>query len=368
MAEISLDKVNKRFGNHSVIPRLDLIIADGEFAVLVGPSGCGKTTTLQMIAGLEHVSGGRILIGGRDVTHLPPKDRNISMVFQSYALFPHMNVRDNIGFGLKIRRTPRSDMEKMIGDVAQRLKIDDYLHRLPKALSGGQRQRVALARALVRRPEVFLMDEPLSNLDAKLRVEARSFLSKIHHELGITTVYVTHDQSEAMTMGSRIVVMKDGAIQQSAPPIEVYRRPANRFVAGFIGSPAMNFFDLEIHDNMLVDDAVGFQLPIPRQRMDEIAATTGRRVVLGVRPENIHLLPREATARDRVAFEIDVCQHLGNETLLDVIAGDHRAIIRTGPEDDTLEGERRSFRIDMNKVHFFHPETGRNLAFQQMNR
>ena len=184
MAEICFDKVKKRFGTHLVIPCLDLTVADGEFVVLVGPSGCGKTTTLQIIGGLEHVSDGRLLIGERDVTHLPPKDRNISMVFQSYALFPHMNVRDNIGFGLKIRRTPKSDMEKMISDVARRLRIDDYLDRLPKALSGGQRQRVALARAMVRRPDVFLMDEPLSNLDAKLRVEARSFLSKIHHELG----------------------------------------------------------------------------------------------------------------------------------------------------------------------------------------
>ena len=364
MAEICFDKVKKRFGTHLVIPCLDLTVADGEFVVLVGPSGCGKTTTLQIIGGLEPVSDGRLLIGGRDVTHLPPKDRNISMVFQSYALFPHMNVRDNIGFGLKIRRTPKSDMEKMIGDVARRLRIDEYLDRLPKALSGGQRQRVALARAMVRRPDVFLMDEPLSNLDAKLRVEARSFLSKIHHELGITTVYVTHDQSEAMTMGSRIVVMKEGVIQQAAPPIEVYRHPANRFVAGFIGSPSMNFFDLDIDDNTLIDASVGFRLSLPRQRMGEISATTGRRVVLGVRPENLHILPRETEEANRMAFKIDVCQHLGNETLLDVMAGEHRAIVRAGAEDDTSEGERRSFRIDMDQVHFFHPETGQNLAFQ----
>ena len=364
MAEISLHKVKKRFGTHLVVPGLDLTIADGEFAVLVGPSGCGKTTTLQIIAGLEHVSDGHLMIGGRDVTHLPPKDRNISMVFQSYALFPHMNVRDNIGFGLKIRRTPKSNRQKMINDVARRLKIDDYLDRLPKALSGGQRQRVALARALVRHPDIFLMDEPLSNLDAKLRVEARSFLSKMHHELGITTVYVTHDQSEAMTMGSRIVVMKDGVIQQAAPPLDVYRHPANRFVAGFIGSPSMNFFELTIDQGALIDAAAGFRLAIPQQRFKEIAATDDRRIILGVRPENLHILPRGAHEINQVVFKIDVCQHLGNETLYDVTAGKHRAIVRSGAEEDAREGQRRSFGIDMAKAHFFHPETGQNLAFR----
>ena len=364
MAEVFLKKVKKQFGTHLVVPGLDLLVADGEFAVLVGPSGCGKTTTLQMIAGLEHVSGGQLLIGGRDVTHLPPKDRNISMVFQSYALFPHMTVRDNIGFGLKIRHTPKSDMDKMIGDVARRLKINELLERLPKSLSGGQRQRVALARALVRHPDVFLMDEPLSNLDAKLRVEARSFLSKMHHELGITTIYVTHDQSEAMTMGSRIVVMKDGVIQQAAPPLEVYQQPANRFVAGFIGSPSMNFLELEVDDGALLEPAAGFRLSIPPRRLDEITKSAGGQVVLGVRPENLHILPQDAKVQDQLAFTIDVCQHLGNETLLDVTSGKHRAIVRAGAEADVREGERRFFFLDMDKVHFFHPETGHNLAFR----
>ncbi len=306
MAEVTLERVEKRYGSQVVVPHLDLKIEDGEFAVLVGPSGCGKTTTLQMIAGLESVSSGRLLIGGRDVTALLPKERDIAMVFQSYALFPHMNVRDNINFGLRIRRTPASEMQAMVSEVARRLQIDSYLDRLPKELSGGQRQRVALARALVRRPGVFLMDEPLSNLDAKLRVEARSFLSKMHHEIGTTTVYVTHDQSEAMTMGSRIVVMKGGVIQQAAPPLEIYRKPANRFVAGFIGSPSMNFLELEV--------------------------------------------------------AVDVVQHLGNEMLLDLGAGPHRAIARAGAEARVREGEWRSFAIDMDRVHFFHPRTEVNLA------
>src|SRR5713226_729835 len=226
MAEVTLERVEKRYGSYTVVPHLDLKIDDGEFAVLVGPSGCGKTTTLQMMAGLETISSGRLFIGGRDVTVLPPKERDIAMVFQSYALFPHMNVRDNINFGLKIRRTPAAEMQTMVSEVARRLHIDSYLDRLPKELSGGQRQRVALARAVVRRPGVFLMDEPLSNLDAKLRIEARSFLSHMHRELATTTIYVTHDQSEAMTMGTRIVIMNEGRVQQAAAPLEVYRRPA----------------------------------------------------------------------------------------------------------------------------------------------
>ena len=363
MAEVSLQKVVKRYGHHVVVPHLDLTIADGEFTVLVGPSGCGKSTTLQMIAGLEAISEGTLLIGGRDVTVLPPKERDIAMVFQSYALFPHMTVRDNINFGLRIRRTPAAEMARQVAEVAERLKIDSYLDRLPKALSGGQRQRVALARALVRRPGVFLMDEPLSNLDAKLRVEARSFLSKMHQELGITTVYVTHDQSEAMTMGSRIVVMKEGVIQQAAPPLDVYRKPANRFVAGFIGSPSMNFLEMGIENGQLVNPAVGFRITVPENRRAELGRTKAGRVVLGVRPEHLHLLPRDTAAIDALTFKIDVCQHLGDEMLLDVAAGPHRVIARAHAEDDARVGEGRAFRVDMDRVHFFALDSERNLAF-----
>ena len=362
MAQVSLTNIVKRYGAHVVVPNLDLEIADGEFVVLVGPSGCGKTTTLQMIAGLESISAGTLRIGGRDVTHLPAKDRDIAMVFQSYALFPHMTVRDNVNFGLRIRRTPAQKMEHIVADVAERLQIAAYLDRLPRALSGGQRQRVALARALVRRPGVFLMDEPLSNLDAKLRVEARSFLSKMHHELGITTVYVTHDQSEAMTMGTRIVVMKDGIIQQAAPPLEVYRRPANKFVAGFIGSPSMNFLEFVFDGAALVRSNTAVRLELPEAQRCMLRAAGQSRITLGVRPEHLILQPREVPESGTIGFRIDVCQHLGNETLLDLAEGAFRAIARVHPEEDASEGEHRQFRIDMARAHFFHVDTGENLS------
>lgn len=362
MAEVVLRQIGKRYGEHSVMAGLNLEIEDGEFVVLVGPSGCGKSTTLQMIAGLESASSGSILIGGRDVTRLPPKSRDISMVFQSYALFPHMTVRENIAFGPKIRRVPKAVIAEQVGEVAKLLKIDDYLARLPKALSGGQRQRVALARALVRRPGVFLMDEPLSNLDAKLRVEARSFLAKMHQDLGITTVYVTHDQSEAMTMGSRIVVMKDGVIQQAASPLEVYNRPANQFVASFIGSPAMNCLALSYEGGRLFDPDAGLDVAVPERFHPVLAHQAGRKVVLGIRPEDLHIVDRNAaTAPGSMRFQVEVVQHLGHETLLDMVAGSHRAIARSSASEDARPGEWRAFTIDMEKVHFFDGATGRNL-------
>ena len=363
MAEVAFVDVEKRYGPVKVISGLNLKIADGEFAVLVGPSGCGKTTSLQMVAGLESISSGRLFIGGRDVTDLAPKSRDIAMVFQSYALFPHMNVFDNVAFGLKIRKVAKPDIEAQVKRVAQRLKIDNFLDRLPKALSGGQRQRVALARALVRQPGVFLMDEPLSNLDAKLRVEARSFLAKMHHELGITTVYVTHDQAEAMTMGTQIVVMNEGLIQQAAPPLEVYHNPANRFVAGFIGSPATNFFDLRYHENCLVDPAMNIRLPVPENRRPALARYEDAAIVLGARPEHIRVAPRGQTAPPAaVNFTVDVAQNLGHEVLLDIVAGPHRAVTRVAPEEFPREGEQRPFEFDMNAVHFFDPQTGANIA------
>jgi multiple sugar transport system ATP-binding protein len=362
MAEVAFVDVEKHYGQVKVISELNLKIGDGEFAVLVGPSGCGKTTSLQMVAGLESVSSGRLFIGGRDVTDLAPKSRDIAMVFQSYALFPHMNVFDNIAFGLKIRKVARPEMEAQVKRVAERLKIESFLDRLPKALSGGQRQRVALARALVRQPGVFLMDEPLSNLDAKLRVEARSFLAKMHHELGITTIYVTHDQAEAMTMGTQIVVMSEGQIQQAAPPLEVYNNPANRFVAGFIGSPATNFLTLTYRGGTLVDPATAIALPLPDSRRSALARYEGADIVLGARPEHIRLVPsglaRPAAAID---FKTDVAQHLGHEVLLDIVAGPHRAVTRVMPEDYPKEGETRPFEFDMNMVYFFDSQTGANI-------
>jgi len=362
MAEVAFVNVEKRYGPVKVISGLNLKIDDGEFAVLVGPSGCGKTTSLQMVAGLESVSSGRLFIGGRDVTDLAPKSRDIAMVFQSYALFPHMNVFDNIAFGLKIRKVARPEMEAQVKRVAERLKIESFLDRLPKALSGGQRQRVALARALVRQPGVFLMDEPLSNLDAKLRVEARSFLAKMHHELGITTIYVTHDQAEAMTMGTQIVVMNEGQIQQAAPPLEVYNNPANRFVAGFIGSPATNFFTLAYHGGALVDRATAIALPVPDSRRQALAPYEGADIVLGARPEHICLVPRgQARPAAAVDFRVDVAQHLGHEVLLDIVTGPHRAVTRVTPEDYPKESETRPFEFDMNMVYFFDSQTGANI-------
>ena len=362
MSEVAFVDVEKRYGLVKVISGLNLRIADGEFAVLVGPSGCGKTTSLQMVAGLESISSGRLFIGGRDVTDTAPKSRDIAMVFQSYALFPHMTVFDNIAFGLKIRKVPKSDMQAQVKRVAERLKIESFLDRLPRALSGGQRQRVALARALVRQPGVFLMDEPLSNLDAKLRVEARSFLAKMHHELGITTVYVTHDQAEAMTMGTQIVVMNEGVIQQAAPPLEVYNNPANRFVAGFIGSPATNFLSLRYRDGHLVDPATNISLPVPESRQPALARYTDTEVVLGARPEHIHVVargkPRPPAAVD---FTVDVAQHLGHEVLLDIVAGPHRAVTRVAPDDLPREGEQRPFEIDLERTYFFDARTGTNI-------
>jgi multiple sugar transport system ATP-binding protein len=362
MSDVKFEKVEKRYGAHIAVCDFDLDVRPGEFLTLLGPSGCGKTTCLRMVAGFIAPSSGRILMAGRDVTALPAYRRNTGMVFQSYALFPHMNVRDNINFGLKIRRTPAAEMQAMVAEVARRLQIDSYLDRLPKELSGGQRQRVALARALVRRPGVFLMDEPLSNLDAKLRVEARSFLSKMHQEIGTTTVYVTHDQSEAMTMGSRIVVMKGGVIQQAAPPLEIYRKPANRFVAGFIGSPSMNFLELEVAEGALVDGAAGIRIPLPDARSAEVARSGGPTVVLGVRPEHLHLVVDGEGEQYTTVFQVDVVQHLGNEMLLDIVAGPHRAIARADAEARVREGERRTFSVDMDRVHFFHPRTEINLA------
>jgi multiple sugar transport system ATP-binding protein len=363
MAQVSLINVEKHYGRHTVIPDLNLEIEDGEFTVLVGPSGCGKTTTLQMIAGLETISNGTLLIGGRDVTELPPKSRDIAMVFQSYALFPHLSVHDNIAFGMKIRRTAKGEIEEQVNGVAERLRIEPYLDRLPKQLSGGQRQRVALARALVRRPGVFLMDEPLSNLDAKLRVEARSFLSKMHRELQTTTIYVTHDQSEAMTMGTKIVIMNEGRIQQVAPPLEVYNRPANRFVAGFIGSPAMNFLDLEVGEDALRDDAAGIAIRLPDWSRAALQPYRHRNVVLGIRPEGLRPIDGANGATASAAnFTVEVVQHLGHETLLDASAGSHRIIARVPPTDGSAVGERLLFAFNMEIAHLFDAETGANLA------
>ncbi len=310
MAEVVLKNISKRWDKFTAVQSLDLTIANGEFLVLVGPSGCGKSTTLRMIAGLEDPTEGEIRINGVDVTEKEPKDRGIAMVFQNYALYPHMTVGENIGFGLKVKGVPRAEMDREIKAAAEMLGISSLLDRRPKALSGGQRQRVALGRAIVRKPAVFLMDEPLSNLDAKLRVVMRAELIKLHQKLASTFVYVTHDQTEAMTMGSRIVVMKDGVVQQVGSPDEIYHHPKNVFVAGFIGSPPMNFV------NGFIDGAAGgkkfvgksFTMPLPCD-LDWSTLTQGREVTLGIRPE--HMTFNEARQDDADAFECEVVEHIG---------------------------------------------------------
>ena len=363
MARISLVNIEKSFGIHKVISNLNLEVEDGQFVVLVGPSGCGKTTTLNMIAGLESITAGRLLIGDQNVTNLPPKNRNIAMVFQSYALFPHLNVRDNVAFGMKIRHSPKAEIAEEVTKVTERLRIKQYLDRLPKALSGGQRQRVALARALVRRPGVFLMDEPLSNLDAQLRVEARSLLAKMHLDLKTTTIYVTHDQAEAMTLGDRVVVMNEGVIQQNAPPLEVYNAPANRFVASFIGSPSMNFFDFRYADGELSDETQNLRITLPPDRRNGLDRFHNKVIVVGARPEHIRTAPR--LGGQAIRFTIDVAQQLGHETLLDVSNVSKSAVVRIAPIERFSLGETRDFELDLEKIQFFDPATGMNVGLSR---
>ena len=290
MAKVVLENVAKQFGTVQAVIDFNLTVEDKEFAILVGPSGCGKSTALRMIAGLEEPGAGTISIGDRVVNDLPPKDRDIAMVFQEYALYPHMSVYKNMAFGLKLRKFPKSEIDQRVREAAEILSIQDFLDRKPKQLSGGQRQRVAVGRAIVRKPAVFLFDEPLSNLDAKLRVQMRAELSKLHDRLQTTMIYVTHDQVEAMTMGTKIVVMKDGWIQQGGPPLEVYNFPVNLFVAGFIGSPVMNFIPCRIlsKNGRLLIDAESFQLPVPEKKVPYYESLTGSEAVFGIRPNDIY--------------------------------------------------------------------------------
>ncbi|HXI45463.1 MAG TPA: sn-glycerol-3-phosphate ABC transporter ATP-binding protein UgpC, partial [Candidatus Acidoferrales bacterium] len=316
MATVTFEQVSKRFGDFTAVKDLDLAITDGEFMVLVGPSGCGKTTSLRMIAGLEEITSGTLKIGERVVNDIAPKDRDIAMVFQSYALYPHMSVRDNMSFGLKLKKVPKPEIEKRVNEGAGMLGLENLLNRKPRELSGGQRQRVALGRAIVREPAVFLMDEPLSNLDAKLRVETRANIARIHQRLGTTTVYVTHDQVEAMTMGTRIAVMDKGELQQVGPPQELYDHPKNLFVAGFIGSPSMNFVDVK-SDGTNVSGS-GMHFPIPT-RFGKLEG--GRELVAGFRPEHLDLGDTSEAAGIRA--KADVVEYLGDEELLHVTVEGH---------------------------------------------
>jgi len=370
MAGVRLKHIYKRYPGVETpsVSDFHLDIKDKEFLVLVGPSGCGKSTTLRMIAGLEEISEGSLYIGDRLVNDVAPKDRDIAMVFQSYALYPHMNVYQNMAFGLKLRKFKKADIDKRVREAAKILDIEHLLERKPKALSGGQRQRVALGRAIVREPQVFLMDEPLSNLDAKLRVQMRAEISKLHKRLETTVVYVTHDQTEAMTMGSRIVVMKDGFIQQAATPEEVYNYPVNMFVAGFIGSPAMNFISGRTSEEggnvRFKANNIDIVFPEGRAKVLREKGYVGKEVVFGIRPEDIHQEPifLEASPNSIVNASVEVAENLGHEMFLYLAGlGTESIIARVDGRAGVKEGMNLRLAFDMNKAHVFDKETEKNV-------
>jgi multiple sugar transport system ATP-binding protein len=366
VAKVVLRNLVKRYGEIVAVNNINLEIEEKEFIVLVGPSGCGKTTTLRMIAGLEDVTQGEIYIGGRFVNDVAPKDRNITMVFQSYALYPHLNVYKNIAFGLKLRRTPREEIDARVKHAAEILGISDLLTRKPRQLSGGQRQRVALGRAIVRQPEVFLFDEPLSNLDAKLRANMRSELIRLHDRLGATMIHVTHDQLEAMTMGDRIVVMNDGVIQQVGTPIEVYNHPANLFVAGFIGSPEMNFFrgDLVSEDGKLWIDLRDFRLALPPEKARACERRVGSTVIFGIRPEHIsdHPGERGQGEMEKVEALVEVMEPVGSEIIVDLATERHSFVARMEQQTHARMRATLPVYFDMRHSHVFDPQTEQVIA------
>lgn len=357
MTQVSLSNVSKSFDDTVVIPRIDLDINDKEFVVLVGPSGCGKTTTLRMIAGLEQVSSGQISFGDRDVTHLRPGLRNCAMVFQNYALYPHMTVAQNITYGMRVRGTPAAEVEAALANVAKILNLELYLDRLPKNLSGGQRQRVAIGRAIVRHPDVYLFDEPLSNLDAKLRVEMRVEIRDLHHRLGTTIVYVTHDQVEAMTMADRVVVMNDGRVEQAADPITLYREPANLFVAGFIGTPSMNLLPGAIKDGRF-NGVDGCSFAIPPARLD--ASVSCAKAICGVRPE--HTLLGEANVPATVRQKVKVVEPLGPFTLLVGSVGEAPFTAQAPAGVNAKPDDIVEIPLDSAELHFFDHDSGKALS------
>ncbi|MGA2284847.1 MAG: sn-glycerol-3-phosphate ABC transporter ATP-binding protein UgpC [Dehalococcoidia bacterium] len=369
MASITFDHVTKKFDETTAISDLSLKVADREFLVLVGPSGCGKSTALRMLAGLERVTAGNIYIDDRVVNDLSAKDRDLAMVFQSYALYPHMTVYDNMAFGLSLRKVPKLEIRNRVTEAARVLGIEDLLKRKPRQLSGGQRQRVAVGRAIVRQPKAFLFDEPLSNLDAKLRVQTRAELSKLHERLGTTFLYVTHDQTEAMTMADRIAVLRDGVLQQTGRPQELYERPNNMFVAGFIGSPAMNFFDAQVkgEPESPVLDVGPFQLPVPAEKATALAPYRGKRVVLGVRPESIHdaEFPRTGVVPVPVEAQIDVVELMGNEVFLHLITDGVNFLARVDPRTKAKPGRNLQVLFDLSEMHAFDPQSERSLTAEK---
>jgi multiple sugar transport system ATP-binding protein len=365
MASVTYDQVSKRFGDVTAVNNLSLNIADKEFLVLVGPSGCGKTTALRLLAGLEEITEGQIMIEDRVVNDVAPKDRDIAMVFQSYALYPHMSVYDNMAFGLKLRKTPKDEIKRRVNQAAETLGIQNLLDRKPRQLSGGQRQRVAVGRAIVREPKVFLFDEPLSNLDAKLRVETRANLSKLHVQLQTTFIYVTHDQIEAMTMASRIAVINKGVLQQVDTPSMLYDHPNNMFVAGFIGSPAMNFFKANLvrGDGKLIVDGGSFKVEVPSVMTEKYSSYVGKPVILGIRPEDIQdpnflppgIIPQPVDGR------VDVTELMGNEIQLYLTSGEHSFVARVDPRTKVRMGDDIQIVFNMGNMHLFDPETEQTI-------
>jgi multiple sugar transport system ATP-binding protein len=355
VAQVIIRNLNKNFDTFHAVKDVTLDIRDREFVVLVGPSGCGKTTTLRMVAGLESISSGQILIDDTVVNDLPPMDRDIAMVFQNYALYPHMTVFDNMAFGLKMRKFDRDKIGARVREAAEVLGIQALLHRKPRQLSGGQRQRVALGRAIVRHPRVFLFDEPLSNLDAKLRVQMRVELKKLHDKLGTTAIYVTHDQVEAMTLGDRVVVMRDGVVQQMGEPMDLYNSPANRFVAGFLGSPAMNFFDVRLTVDGGAAWAVGegIRLKLPSSMMSRLGPHAGKEVFMGVRPEDFRVATSADPAELNLDVVVEVVERLGSSILLDVSVGQTTMVAAVEPGVRAAMHDRLQLAINPDRIHFF---------------
>jgi multiple sugar transport system ATP-binding protein len=364
MAQVVLRKVVKKFDQADAVRGIDLDIADQEFVVLVGPSGCGKSTTLRMIAGLEEITSGEILIGGQIVNDLPPKDRDIAMVFQNYALYPHMTVFENMSFGLRLKKFPKSEIKARVEQAARILDITELLGRRPRQLSGGQRQRVAMGRAIVRHPKVFLFDEPLSNLDAKLRVQMRTEIKKVHQKVRTTTVYVTHDQVEAMTLADRVVVMNSGRIEQIGTPHELYHAPRTRFVAGFIGSPAMNFIPCRLIENsgaLSVLLGSRLALPVPAERFEAYRPHLDRALLLGLRPEHV-TESRAYGAGAEFTLPVDVVEPMGMETMVYVVVDGSEICARVSPEAASAPGEHMRFMADMRHMHLIDPATDRVIS------
>ncbi|PLR89933.1 ABC transporter ATP-binding protein [Bacillus sp. T33-2] len=368
MAELKLDHIYKLYDNKvTAVNDFNLHIDDKEFIVFVGPSGCGKSTTLRMIAGLEEISKGDFYIDGKRVNDVPPKDRDIAMVFQNYALYPHMSVYDNMAFGLKLRKFPKDEIDRRVKEAAKILGLEPYLDRKPKALSGGQRQRVALGRAIVRDAKVFLMDEPLSNLDAKLRVQMRAEIAKLHRRLNTTTIYVTHDQTEAMTMATRLVVMKDGVIQQVGAPKEVYEKPENVFVGGFIGSPSMNFFNGTLEEGKFVIGTESIAIPEGKMKVLRDQGYVGKNIILGIRPEDLHDEPVFIDAANGAAVKahVDVAELTGAETMVYSSFAGQDFVARIDSRTDITPGETLELAFDMNKVHFFDADSEMRIRPQE---